>query len=323
MPGGRLTNQDRQHIASGLGEGLGYAEIARRLGRPTSTVSREVARNGGTGGYRADHAHLATGRRARRQGPAAVPELPAVTAYGRDPEAVRGFAEQFAALMVQTGLPRMAARVLACLVTTDAGCLTASELVQQLRVSPASVSKAIGYLEGLELVRRERDARPRRERYLIDDDVWLQTWMTSARTNAMLSDIAQQGADIFDSATPAGARLDHMGQFFAQLSEDMAGGPTAAAISDPLTVLAALVHATGPLTVDQLATALGWTSDRVASALRDAERHPDIAGPVALSYAESGTYTVVANPDRLTATQREALRLSGQVEAWQVSAGGR
>ncbi|MGO4428265.1 MarR family transcriptional regulator, partial [Streptomyces sp. MCAF7] len=28
MPGGRLTHGDRQDIASGLAEGLGYAEIA-------------------------------------------------------------------------------------------------------------------------------------------------------------------------------------------------------------------------------------------------------------------------------------------------------
>jgi len=69
MPGGRLTDQDRRHIASGLADGLGYAEIARRLGRPTSTVSREVARNHGPAGYRAEHAHLATAHRARRRPP--------------------------------------------------------------------------------------------------------------------------------------------------------------------------------------------------------------------------------------------------------------
>ncbi|MGB8944370.1 MAG: helix-turn-helix domain-containing protein, partial [Streptomyces sp.] len=60
MPGGRLTHQDRRHIGAGLAEGLGYAEIARRIDRPTSTVSREVSRNGGPGRYRVDHAHLAT-----------------------------------------------------------------------------------------------------------------------------------------------------------------------------------------------------------------------------------------------------------------------
>jgi hypothetical protein len=311
MPGGRLTHQDRERIGSGLAQGLGYAEIARQLGRPTSTISREVARNGGPGGYRADHAHQATGRRARRRDPAPPAVLPAaVDAYGRDPEAVRGFAEQFAALMVQMGVPRMAARVLACLVTTDSGVLTAAELVQHLRVSPASVSKAIGYLERLELVRRERDPRRRRERYVIDDDVWLRTWMTSARTNAMLADTAQQGAKIFDAGTPAGARLDHMFQFFTQLSDDMAGGPTAAAFGDMLTVLAALVYVGAPRTVDQLATALDWPPDRVTDALHDAERHPDVTDPVALRRPALGAYTITARPERLTTAQREALSQS-------------
>jgi predicted transcriptional regulator len=308
MPGGRLTNEDRQHIAAGLTEALGYAEIARRLGRPTSTISREVARNGGPDGYRADYAHQATGWRARRRNPTSSPELPvAVDTYGRDPEAVRGFAEDFAALMVQTGLPRMAARVLACLVTTDTGALTAAELTHQLRVSPASVSKAIGYLEKLELVRRERDPRRRRDRYIIDDDTWLRTWMTSARTNAMLAETAQQGAKVLDTATPAGARLDQMGKFFTQLGDDMVGGPTAAVFDDTLTVLAALVHAGMPRTPDQLATALDWPPDRVTNALRDAEQHPDITDPVALRRTEPGSYTIRARPDRLTPTQREAL----------------
>jgi len=201
----------------------------------------------------------------------------------------------------------MSARVLACLVTTDSGALTAAALVHHLRVSPASISKAIGYLEGLELVRRERAPQRRRERYIIDDDTWLRTWMTSARTNAMWADTAQQGAKIFDAATPAGARLDHMGQFFTQLSDDMAGGPTAAVFGDTLTMLAALVHAGAPLTADRLATALDWPPDRVTNALHDAERHPDITDPVALRRVEAGTYTIEARPDRLTPTQREAL----------------
>ncbi|WP_158845908.1 GbsR/MarR family transcriptional regulator [Saccharothrix deserti] len=269
MPGGRLTDEDRRDIASGLTEGLGYAEIARRLDRPTSTITREVSRNGGPRDYRADRAHLATRRRARRRRTATPHEPPAdVGAPGRDPAAVLAFAEEFAALMVQTGLPRMAARVLASLVTTDAGALTAAELVGRLRVSPASVSKAVGYLEGLELVRRERDSR--RERYFIDDDVWLRTWLTSARTNAMLAATAQRGVDVFDPTTPAGARLDHMRRFFAQLSDDMSGGP-GTATGDVVTMLAALVRAVTPDSADRLATELGWPPDRVAAALHDAE----------------------------------------------------
>src|SRR4051812_11397638 len=215
MPGGRLTNQDRRRIAAGLAEGLGFAEIARRLGRPTSTVSREVTRNGG-GEYRADRAHRATAQRARRKPSAAVPSAAV-------PDEARAFAEEFAALMVHTGLPGMAARVFATLVITDSGAMTAAELVGALRVSPASVSKAVGYLEGLDLVRRERAGR--HERYLIDDDVWLRTWLTSARTNDLLADTARRGTEVFAATTPTGARLEGMRQFFERLGEDMAGGP--------------------------------------------------------------------------------------------------
>jgi DNA-binding transcriptional ArsR family regulator len=309
MPGGRLTQEDRRHIAAGLAEGLGYAEIARRLGRPTSTVSREVARNGGPDGYRADHAHLATGRRARRRRLGPPPGPPeAAGADGRDPEAVRGFVERFAALMAQTGLPRMAARVFALLLTSDSSSFTAAELVQRLRVSPASVSKAIGDLERLELVRREREPGRRRERYVVDDDVWYGAWQSSARTTALWAEAAQEGASILDTATPAGARLEQMSRFFARVSDTMATGPvTPAAGEQALTVAAALVHAGAPLTVDEVASALGWPPGRVQVALGDAERYPDITDPIAVRRVGSGAYTIAARPDRLTATQRDAL----------------
>ena len=78
MPGRRRTKTDRRQIAAGLAQGLDYAGIAHQLGRPTSTVSREVARNGGPGCYRGDLAHLATthraalARRQPRSGPASA-----------------------------------------------------------------------------------------------------------------------------------------------------------------------------------------------------------------------------------------------------------
>ena len=307
MPGGRLTSQDRRLIAEGIAEGLGYAEIARRLARPTSTVSREVARNGGLAGYRADEASRMTTRRARRRTPISPGVLAVSHAEGDDDEAVRGFEEQFVMMVVQTGLPRMAARVLACLYISDSASLTAAELVVRLRVSPASISTAISYLEGLELVRRERDTQQRRERYIIDDDVWSRSWSASVRANAMWVETARRGVEVFGAATPVGSRLEVLGQFFERVYHGMLGGGILVDPGDALTVLAALVHSTEPLTPHELATALDWPLDRVADALREAEEHPEIADPVALRPTPAGAYTVVAGPDRLTATQREAI----------------
>ncbi|MEV0286402.1 MULTISPECIES: MarR family transcriptional regulator [unclassified Kribbella] len=302
MPGGRLTHEDRQRIAAGLESGLGYAEIARELDRPTSTVSREVARNGGAHGYRADHAHYATSSRARRSRPAGRDASPA-----GDRAVVQDFAERFAAMMVDGGLPRMAARVLAQLYTADTSSLTAPELVQVLRVSPASVSKAVGYLEQVGMIHREPDPRRRLQHYIIAEDVWVHAWKVSARTNLNWAETAAEGAELLGSESPAGVRLGKMADFFHRLGEDMAGGPAFEVIDDAFTVLAALLHATRPLTADELAGALGWPPERITEALVNATKYDEYTDPVVLDQPTADTYTAVPTPTRLSPEQLAAL----------------
>ncbi|WP_157249994.1 GbsR/MarR family transcriptional regulator [Nonomuraea typhae] len=220
MPGGRLTGQDRQHIAAWLAEGLGYAEIGRRLGRPASTIMREVTRNGGPDDYRADRANEATRDRARRRKQAQPPSPPAPdNDHGRDPQAIRDATESYIALLEQQGLPRMMARVMTCLYITDAGALTAADLVQRLRISPASVSHAVAFLEQQGLLKRERVPGARRERYVIDDEVWLRSTLASVRMNDALAAAAQRAAEVLGVATPAGARFEHSAEFLLLVSE--------------------------------------------------------------------------------------------------------
>jgi len=221
MPGGRLTQSERQQIAVGLADGLPYAEIARRLERPTSTITREVMRNGGPTGYRADLAHRATERRAhrRRQSTPRGPDTSAQP-HGRDPEAVHEYEEALTTVLMQSGLPKMMSRVLAALYTTDSGSLTAAELAQRLQVSPASISKAITFLENLDLVRRERDER-RRERYVVDADVWYQSMISSAQANAVFSRTAREGIDILGPGTPAAVRLENIARFMDFVAESI------------------------------------------------------------------------------------------------------
>jgi DNA-binding transcriptional ArsR family regulator len=221
VPGGRLTQQERQQVAVGLADGLAYAEIARRLDRPTSTITREVMRNGGPTAYRADLAHHATERRAhRRRRPAPRGAQGPSQDDGRDTEAVREYEEAFAALFVQQGLPRMMARVLTCISTADAGSLTASDLVRRLDVSPASVSKAVAFLEEQGLIRREREDR-RRERYVVDTDVWYQSMIAGARSHAVLAETAQQGVAVLGPDTPAAVRLQNMARFIGFVGDSI------------------------------------------------------------------------------------------------------
>jgi IS30 family transposase len=61
-----LTLQDRVEIAVGVGEGLSFAQIGERIGRPRQTVSAEVGRHGGRVGYRPGPAQDVADRAAGR-----------------------------------------------------------------------------------------------------------------------------------------------------------------------------------------------------------------------------------------------------------------
>jgi transposase, IS30 family len=67
QPGrGRLSLADREEISLGVRAGDSFTAIAGRVGKAVSTVSREVAGNGGRRDYRAWRAHQRARDRARR-----------------------------------------------------------------------------------------------------------------------------------------------------------------------------------------------------------------------------------------------------------------
>jgi predicted transcriptional regulator len=214
MPEGRLTLQDRRRIAAGLAEGRSYAEIARRLDRPTSTISREIGRNGGPAGYRPERAHQAAARRARRGAPARSPE-----AEPRDRKVVE-VEEGAVELAVGMGLPRMVARVLIGLWLSEDGRLTAAELSRGLKVSPASISMAVGYLTQQGLIRRERDPQRRRDVYVVDNDAWYHSTVIGARQTLAAAELTKAAGQTLGLDTPVGRRLARGGAFLERISLD-------------------------------------------------------------------------------------------------------
>jgi IS30 family transposase len=61
-----LSLQDREEISRGLSTALSLRQIARRIGKAASSVSREIRRNGGACHYRAAQAEAAAWQRASR-----------------------------------------------------------------------------------------------------------------------------------------------------------------------------------------------------------------------------------------------------------------
>ncbi|WSA12880.1 MarR family transcriptional regulator [Micromonospora sp. NBC_01813] len=115
----------------------------------------------------------------------------------------------------------MTARVLVSLFVSDSGSLTAADLVARLRVSPASVSKSIVFLERIGFVTRQRPPGQRRDRYAVDEGLWYRAWSLRVRVFQTWADAAAQGAAVLGVDTPAGDRLQLMGEFFGLVVSDV------------------------------------------------------------------------------------------------------
>lgn len=145
--------------------------------------------------------------------PSAVPH--------RDPEAVLRFIESFASVLGEGGFPPMPARVFAALLATNSGRLTAADLADLLRVSPAAVSGAIRYLLPLNLLSRERDPGSRRGVYRVHDDVWHAAILRREQVMRRWEIRLREGIDVLGAASPAGVRLAETLAFFEFVQEEM------------------------------------------------------------------------------------------------------
>jgi predicted transcriptional regulator len=139
----------------------------------------------------------------------------------RDNAAVDGFVESFAAIVEQSGVPRMPARVFVALLATDSGSLTAAQLAEQLHASPAAISGAVRYLAQVSLIAREREPGSRRDRYRVYDDTWYEATLRREHLLARWEESAREGIDVLGAATPAGKRMAESRAFFAFLRREM------------------------------------------------------------------------------------------------------
>ncbi|MDX2293057.1 MULTISPECIES: GbsR/MarR family transcriptional regulator [Streptomyces] len=139
-----------------------------------------------------------------------------------DEEAVSRFVERFAAEMTEAGMQRMASRVFAALLASETASLTSAELAEQLRISPAAVSGAVRYLTQVGMVAREREPGTRRERYVLHNEIWYETFTRRDQILTRWEKVLRDGADTLGPDTAAGARTAETADFFAFLQEEMA-----------------------------------------------------------------------------------------------------
>jgi len=140
---------------------------------------------------------------------------PAARAASPDADATLRFVEDFALLLVDAGVPRMPARVFACVLADDAGALTAGDLAERLRVSPAAISGAVRWLTQMHLLTRAREPGARRDHYRMRDDQWYEATVFKTAALQRFEDVLAEGVALVGADTPAGRRLEETQEFFA------------------------------------------------------------------------------------------------------------
>jgi len=133
----------------------------------------------------------------------------------------RTFVERMGGALTSAGLARLPSRIFAALLADPDGRMTAAEIGTELHVSPASVSGAVRYLDGVGMIRREREPGSRRDVFVVDDDAWRDTLLHADRVYApMIAELDRALADL-PADDPARRRIAISREFLGFVSQEM------------------------------------------------------------------------------------------------------
>jgi DNA-binding transcriptional regulator GbsR (MarR family) len=131
------------------------------------------------------------------------------------------FVERFAAGMVASGMPRMASRVFAVLLSRDDGAATSAELAAALQASPAAISGAVRYLIHVHLITRSHRPGERGDVYRLLSDHWYEMLGNREHDLQQWAQLSREGVDAVGPDTRAGQRLEETARFFEFLIGEM------------------------------------------------------------------------------------------------------
>jgi DNA-binding transcriptional regulator GbsR (MarR family) len=137
-----------------------------------------------------------------------------------DPHA--DFVERMGAALTSAGLSRLPARTFAVLLVDDDGRMTAAELAERLEVSPAAISGAVKYLDGVGMIRRERERGSRRDIFVVDDDAWHGSMTRADQIYAPMVAALSRALTDLGPDDPAYRRLQLSREFLRFLLDEMA-----------------------------------------------------------------------------------------------------
>jgi DNA-binding transcriptional regulator GbsR (MarR family) len=139
------------------------------------------------------------------------------------PEQRAAFVERLGGALTSAGLARLPSRIFAAVLVDEDGRMTAAEIGEALSVSPATVSGAVKYLDGVGMVRRERERGSRRDVFVVDDEAWHDTLLQADNIYRPMITALAQGIDDLARDDPARQRLVVSRAFMEFILEELRG----------------------------------------------------------------------------------------------------
>jgi DNA-binding transcriptional regulator GbsR (MarR family) len=139
------------------------------------------------------------------------------------PEQRAAFIERLGAALTSAGLARLPSRIFAAVLVDDDGRMTAAELAEALGVSPAAVSGAVKYLDGVGMVRRERERGSRRDVFVVDDEAWHDTLLQADNIYSPMIAALERGIEDLGPDDPAQQRLRVSREFMRFILDELHG----------------------------------------------------------------------------------------------------
>lgn len=139
------------------------------------------------------------------------------------PEQRAAFVERLGAALTSAGLARLPSRIFAAVMVDEDGRMTAAEIGEALGVSPAAVSGAVKYLDGVGMVRRERERGSRRDVFVVDDEAWHDTLLQADNIYAPMITALDRGLQDLGADDPAHHRLKVSREFMRFILDELHG----------------------------------------------------------------------------------------------------
>jgi hypothetical protein len=140
---------------------------------------------------------------------------------GPGPRDLAFYVEEWGLLFEQSGLPRMAGRVLGWLLVSDPTDQTAAELAQALSASKGSISTTTRLLERFGLLERVSFPADRRTRFRVAPGAFTTMMEDKLRSVTTWRELAGRGIALLKKAGPQRARrLQAVHDFYAFLERE-------------------------------------------------------------------------------------------------------